>query len=113
MTKFVVDAGAVLHLASEEVGGTCQCAPAPSCALSGIRYLCASLRNVSREEAEDVLRDSAVEGRSRSRVRRTRNAEAVRLVRRLRTEGNGRVFRVEGLPRRGVDGGRGWTSRGR
>src|SRR5713226_2735132 len=81
-------------------------------ALRGIRCLCASLRNVLREEAGDVVRDSAVEGRGRSCVRRTRDAEAVRLVRRLRTEGNRRVLRVAGLPRRGADGGRGWTVRG-
>src|SRR2546427_11921956 len=87
--------------------------PRSSCALRGIRYLCASLRNVLREEADDVLRDSVVEGRSRSCVRRTRDAEAVRLVRRLRTEGNRRGLRAYGLSRAGCGGGSGSDVRGR
>src|SRR6266536_5912774 len=59
----------------------------------------------------DVLWDFAAARGGRPRVRRTRDTEVVRLVRRLRTEGNRRLLRLAGLPRPGADGGRGRTVR--
>src|SRR5437763_14512458 len=75
----------------------------------GILRLSRSLAHLSRLEAEDVLRNSAPTRSGRSCVRRPRDPEGVRLVRRLWTEGNGRLLRVAGVPRRGADGGRGWS----